>query len=73
MENVLKKIISKKKEKLKNYKKIYSTTQLLNNVKSISNFINFKKEIIKRNLEKKISIILVYLKKLMYFNKIWSF
>ena len=57
MENVLKKIISKKKEKLKNYKKIYSTTQLLNEVKNISNFIDFKKEIIKRNLEKKISII----------------
>ena len=57
MENVLKKIINKKKEKLKNYKKIYSTSQLLRNIKNISNFTDFKKEIIKRNFEKKISII----------------
>ena len=57
MENVLKKIISRKKENLKNYKKIYSTTKLLNNVKNINNFVNFKKEIIKRNTEKRISII----------------
>ena len=53
MENILKKIINKKKEQLINYKKKYSITQLLNNVKNINNFIDFKKEIIKRNLKKK--------------------
>jgi len=57
MKNVLKKIISKKKEKIINYKKKYSINELLNNIKNVNNFIDFKGEIKKRNLEKKISII----------------
>ena len=57
MENILKKIISKKKEKIIDYKKEYSTNKLLDNIKKIDNFIDFKNEIKKRNLEKKISII----------------
>ena len=57
MENILKKIISKKKEKIQNYKKLYSTNQLLKNIENITNFSNFKKTIEKRSLERKISII----------------
>ena len=57
MENLLKKIIEKKNEKIKSYKKIYSINSLLNNIKNINTFINFKKILKQRNLEKKISII----------------
>ena len=57
MENVLKKIITKKKEKIIGHKKIYSTNKLLDKIKKIDNFINFKDKIKKRELEKKISII----------------
>jgi len=57
MENILKKIISNKKEKIINCKKKYSINNLLNNIKNINNFIDFKSEIKKRDSEKKISII----------------
>ena len=57
MENILREIINKKKEKILNYKKNYSTNRLLEDIKSINNFINFKSKIKKRDLEKKISII----------------
>ena len=57
MENILKKIINKKKEKIKIYKKKYSENKLFEDIKNINNFINFKNEIKKRNSEKKISII----------------
>jgi len=57
MENVLKKIIDKKKERIKVYKKRYSEKELVNNIKNIKNFINFKEEINKRHREKKISIV----------------
>jgi len=57
MENVLREIINKKKEKILNYKKNYSTNRLLEDIKSINNFINFKSKIKKRDLEKKVSII----------------
>ena len=57
MENILRKIIKKKKEKIINYKKKYSINNLLDNIKNIDNFIDFKSKIKKRNLEKKISII----------------
>jgi len=57
MENILKKIITKKKEKIKIYKNELSENNLLNNIKKINNFLNFKNELIKRNKEKKISII----------------
>ena len=57
MENVLKKIITKKKEKILDFKNNYSINNLLDNIKNINNFINFKSKIKKRDLEKKISII----------------
>ena len=57
MENVLKKIIDKKKEKIENDKKKFPINELLNNIKNTNIFINFKNEIVKRNSEKKVSII----------------
>ena len=57
MENILKKIVEKKKEKIMSLKKNYSINNILENIKNISNFIDFKSKIIKRNIEKKISII----------------
>ena len=57
MENILREIIIKKKEKILNYKKNYSTNRLLDDIKNVNNFINFKSKIKKRDLEKKISII----------------
>ncbi len=42
MENILKKIITKKKEKIKIYKNELSENNLLNNIKKINNFLNFK-------------------------------
>ena len=57
MENILKKIIDKKKEKIKIYKKKNSESEIFKNIKKINNFIDFKKEIEKRNLKKKTSII----------------
>ena len=57
METVLKKIIDIKKEKIKNLKKINPLNNILDNIKEGSNFFDFKKKIIDRNAEKKISII----------------
>jgi len=57
MENILEKIISIKKENIKKYKKLHSTSSLLNKAKNIKNFVDFKNELIKRNLQNKISII----------------
>ena len=57
MENILKKIVEKKKEKIMSLKKNYSINNILENIKNISNFIDFKSKIIKRSIEKKISII----------------
>ena len=57
MENILKKIIKKKREKIINYKKKYSVNNLLDNIKNIDNFIDFKNEIKQRDMQKKISII----------------
>jgi len=57
MENVLKSIINKKKNKILNYKKKYTVGNLLDKIKNLNNFIDFKNEIKKRNSEKKISII----------------
>ena len=45
MENVLKKIINKKKERIKIYKKEYSESKIFEDIKNINNFINFKDEI----------------------------
>ena len=57
MENILKKIISKKKERNKIYKKKLTENQLLEDIKNIKSFIDFKDKIERRNSEKKISII----------------
>tara|TARA_B100000686_G_scaffold304407_1_gene342001 strand:- start:362 stop:1165 length:804 start_codon:yes stop_codon:yes gene_type:complete len=57
MENILKKIIDKKKEKIKTCKNILPENKLFKDIKNTKNFINFKDKLIKRNTEKKISII----------------
>ena len=57
MENILKKIIDKKKENINNYKKKYTENQLFKNIENLSGFVDFKNNIIKRNKENKISII----------------
>ena len=57
MENVLKKIINKKKERIKIFKKKYSENKLFEDIKNINSFINFKDKIKSRDLEQKISII----------------
>ena len=57
MENVLKKIVDKKKKKIEIYKKTYLENKLIEDIKNIKNFVNFKDKIKKRNVEKKISII----------------
>ena len=42
MENVLKKIINKKKERILDFKKNISEDQLLNNIKKVKGFLDFK-------------------------------
>ena len=53
MENVLKKIINKKKEKIKILKKDNPLSKLYKDIKSINNFIDFKDKIKNRNSKKK--------------------
>ena len=57
MENILKKIINKKKENLIKNKKELTITEILNNIKKQKNFFNFIDRIKKRNSENKISVI----------------
>lgn len=57
MENVLKKIIDTKREKIKICKKKHPESKLFENIKSVNSFINFGNKIKRRNLEQKISII----------------
>jgi len=57
MENVLKNIIDKKKEKIKIFINERSESKLFNDIKNINNFIDFKSKIKQRSLEQKISII----------------
>ena len=57
MENVLKKIINKKKEKIKIYRKEHPANKLFEDIKNINNFVDFKEKIKKRTAEQKISII----------------
>ena len=57
MQNILNKIIDKKRDRIKAYKKDNSENQLLEIIKNINNFVDFKNKIKKRNNEKKISII----------------
>ena len=53
MENILKKIVDKKKEKIEIYKKTYLENKLIGDIKNIKNFVNFKDKIKKRNIKKK--------------------
>ena len=53
MDNILKKIINTKKEKLKIYKNKYSENELLNNIKNMNNFFDFNEKIIRRSSQKK--------------------
>ena len=57
MENILQKIINKKKEKIKIYKKEHPENKLFEDIKNIDNFVDFKDKIKKLNSEHKISII----------------
>ena len=57
MENILKNIIDKKKEKIKIFINERSESKLFNDIKNINNFIDFKSKIKQRSLEQKISII----------------
>ena len=57
MEDVLNKIINKKKEKIKIYKKEKTENEIIKDIKDIDNFIDFKNKITTQNLEQKISII----------------
>ena len=57
MKNVLDNIISKKKERIIDYKRKYSENSLIKYIKNITNSANFKDQIIKNNQEKKVSII----------------
>ena len=49
MENVLKKIVDKKKEKIEIYKKTYLENKLIGDIKNIKNFVNFKNKIKEKN------------------------
>ena len=57
MKNVLKKILTRKKERIQEYKKKYPINSVLESIKDINNFVNFEQEMQIREKEKKISII----------------
>ena len=57
MKNVLNKILTRKKERIQEYKKKYPINSVLESIKDINNFVNFKQEMQIREKEKKISII----------------
>jgi len=57
MKNVLNKILEKKKDQIKKYKKKYPINDLIKSLKNIKNYENFNKKILLRTKEKKISII----------------
>ena len=57
MDSILNKIITSTKDKIIIYKKEYSLSSLLTNIQKMTNFIDFKNEIKKRNSKKKVSII----------------
>ena len=57
MDNILKKIIEKKKERILMLKENNKINNVLANIKNINNFINFTDLLKKRSLEKKISIV----------------
>ena len=57
MQNVLNKILTRKKERIQEYKKKYPINSVLKSIKDINNFVNFKQEMQIREKGKKISII----------------
>jgi indole-3-glycerol phosphate synthase len=57
MNNILKQIIEKKREKVKISKNLFTENALLENIKNVKNFSDFKSKIKKRDSQKKISII----------------
>ena len=57
MENILEKIINQKKENIKNIKDKISLTTIESKIKSIDNFLDFKKKIIDNQEQKKVSLI----------------
>jgi indole-3-glycerol phosphate synthase len=57
MENILKKIIIKKKERISKLKVDLPINTILDNIKTVKNLFNFKDALIQNNSKKKISII----------------
>ena len=57
MENILKKIINRKKEKIIEYKKNYSTEQIFENIKNFKSYIDFKAKLKERDIGGELSII----------------
>ena len=57
MENILEKIIKQKKEDLKTIKEKITLTAIENKIKSIDNFLNFKKALINNQELKRVSLI----------------
>ena len=57
MDNILKKIVERKKERILFLKKKQKINFLLDNIKNMTNYIDFKDILKKRSLEQKISII----------------
>jgi len=57
MENILSKILTKKKDNLIKYKKLYTVDQIFNSIKNNKSFIDFKKKLKKRDLQGDLSII----------------
>jgi indole-3-glycerol phosphate synthase len=57
MTNILKKIIEKKVDRVKGYKKKYSTSEIFQNIKNNNNYINFKDKLKKRDTVGDLSII----------------
>ena len=57
MENILKKIINRKKEKIIEYKKNYSTEQIFKNIKNFKSYIDFKAKLKERDVGGELSII----------------
>jgi len=57
MKNILKKIIKHKKENLNIVKKKNSLSSIYNKIKTIDNFLNFKKTLVNNQKQKKISLI----------------
>ena len=57
MKNILNKILTRKKDKIREYKKNYPIQNILESIKNIDNFVDFKQKIKNREREKKISII----------------